>query len=62
MKDAVMRAAAADDLDAMMGLIAMAVAYMKRQGIRQWSDGYPNARGLMEDIRRGESYVCDIYI
>lgn len=53
------RAAVPEDLDAMLGLIAMAVAYMKQQGIRQWSDGYPNAEVLMADICRGESYVCE---
>lgn len=54
------RAAVPEDLDTILGLIAMAVEYMKGQGIRQWSDGYPNAEVLMADIRRGESYVCHI--
>ena len=52
------RQTATADLPEVMALIGMAVQFMKSHGIRQWNEGYPNKEMILEDIRRGESYVC----
>jgi GNAT superfamily N-acetyltransferase len=39
------------DLDSVMTLVADCVAAMRRDGIEQWDEIYPNRAGLMADIR-----------
>ena len=58
MEHIVIRQTTKEDLPEVMAVIGMAVRFMKSHGIRQWNDGYPNEGMILEDIRRGESYVC----
>ncbi len=55
----IFRKANTEDIPAMMHIIRQAIEYMKRQGIDQWQNGYPNERVFAEDIRKGYSYVCE---
>lgn len=48
------RTAAAADLDAVCGVVAEVVAALRRAGIDQWDERYPDRACLDEDIRRGE--------
>lgn len=50
----VVRSAAAADLDAVCGVVAEVVAALRRAGIDQWDEQYPDRACLDEDIRRGE--------
>lgn len=48
------RLAAAADLDAVCGVVAEVVAALRRAGIDQWNERYPDRACLDGDIRRGE--------
>ncbi len=50
-----------EDIDRVMEIIHMASAYMKAAGINQWNDGYPARSQFLEDMERGESYVCQLH-
>lgn len=55
------RSSCAADVERIMEVIAMAVAYMKSHGIAQWNDGYPGREQFLTDIALGESYVCECH-
>ena len=47
------------DIPSVMNIIDEAKAYFKENGIPQWQDGYPNADTILDDIRKGYSYVLE---
>ena len=47
------------DVDAVMEIIELAREYFKNEGIPQWQGPYPLKEDILEDIRRGNSYVCE---
>ena len=54
------RPARAEDLPRLEALYAQARHFMAQNGNpHQWREGYPGRAMLEEDIRRGESYVCE---
>lgn len=55
------RLAAESDLDAVCGLVAEAVAALRRSGIDQWDERYPDRAQFAADIRRKELrlVLCD---
>ena len=42
-----------------MTIIRMAQQSFRDQGVDQWQDGYPNEEVILEDIRKGQSYVAE---
>jgi GNAT superfamily N-acetyltransferase len=51
------RKAVEPDLPGIMNIIRQAQAYMKKSGIDQWQNGYPNEETILDDINKGYSYV-----
>lgn len=53
--------AVASDMPRLMTIVAEAQAYLKRSGVDQWQDGYPESGKLLSDIESGRLYkaVCD---
>jgi len=51
------RKTTAAGLGSVMKIIRQAQEYLKRQGIDQWQNNYPSPETIMEDIRKGCSYV-----
>mgnify|MGYP001337973970 CR=1 FL=1 len=47
----------AEQLEQVMIIIRQAQAYLKEAGIDQWQNGYPNEDVILQDIKRGNSYV-----
>mgnify|MGYP000947966449 FL=1 len=47
----------AEQLGQVMIIIRQAQAYLKEAGIDQWQNGYPNEGVILQDIKRGSSYV-----
>lgn len=47
------------DLDRIMEIISLTRLYFKNEGIPQWQGPYPERERIEEDMRRGESYVCE---
>ncbi len=53
------RKTAMEDLDAALSLYARARQFMKENGNpSQWGDSHPPKSQVIEDIRRGHSYLC----
>ncbi len=48
-----------EDIPAMLEIVRDAVAYLARNGVPQWQDGYPNEAVLLSDIEKGISYVIE---
>lgn len=46
------------DVSAIMAIILQAQETLRQQGINQWQDQYPTAQSFMEDIQRGECWLC----
>ena len=46
------------DLPRIEALIAQAKLFLKKQGVDQWQDGYPDAGDLARDVNSGIGYVC----
>ena len=53
-----LRTAAPEDLGKIMELIDQAKAFLKRNGVDQWQNGYPDQTCIEEDIRKGRGYLC----
>lgn len=54
------RLAIEHDIPAVMDIYAYARQFMARTGNPgQWTDGYPSLEILREDLRQGNSYVCE---
>ncbi len=51
------RPATEEDLPALLRITAEAQALLKKRGVDQWQDGYPNAAAFRFDMERGESFV-----
>lgn len=47
------------DLEEIMRIVNDAKAYMKRNGIDQWQDGYPCEQDYINDIEKGIAYVVE---
>ncbi|MBQ7161151.1 MAG: tRNA (guanosine(46)-N7)-methyltransferase TrmB [Clostridia bacterium] len=55
-----LRLASADELDGPVpAMFDDARAYMKKNGIDQWQDGYPTPEILREDVEKGRAYVLE---
>lgn len=48
-----------EDIPGIMRIIRQAQEYMKKQGIDQWQNGYPNEAVFQEDILKGYGYVME---
>lgn len=57
----IVRTASENDLDAVCGLVAEVVAALRRNGIDQWDEHYPDRAQFSEDIRLKELrlVLCD---
>lgn len=55
----VKRRAKLTDIKEIMALIEQAKAYLKKQGVDQWQQGYPNEAVIKEDTVSGEGYVIE---
>ncbi|MCL1948463.1 MAG: GNAT family N-acetyltransferase [Turicibacter sp.] len=55
----ILRKTTVKDLDAIMELIEQGRASLKKMGVDQWQQGYPNEASILEDINNGESYVLE---
>lgn len=53
----ILRKGTLDDVDAIYNIIRQAQVYMKRNGINQWQNNYPNLDSIKEDIESGVNYV-----
>lgn len=51
------RRAKSTELNEIMKIIKMAQEALKKNGVDQWQDNYPNEQVIKEDIERGESYL-----
>ena len=51
------RRAVAEDVQAIMEIVADAQSLLRDCGVDQWQDGYPTAEIILQDIVRNESYV-----
>ncbi|MGB3927108.1 MAG: GNAT family N-acetyltransferase [Caldicoprobacterales bacterium] len=51
------RKAVMTDLNDIMNIISQAQQYLKKQGIDQWQNGYPNSHTIKNDIENENSYV-----
>lgn len=53
----ILRLTNSQDVPAIMSIIKNAQNYLKKLGIDQWQDGYPNEEQILLDIRNEDSYV-----
>ncbi|WP_137596884.1 GNAT family N-acetyltransferase [Paucilactobacillus kaifaensis] len=54
------RQATNEDLPEIKKIIADAKAYLKKQGVDQWQDGYPSDQNLADDVKNEITYVLII--
>lgn len=47
------------DIDKVMEIISLTRSYFKGEGIPQWQGAYPERERIIDDMNRGESYVCE---
>lgn len=47
-----------EDIPEIMEIIGQAVESLKRRGVDQWQDGYPNEETIKEDIEKSVSYAA----
>ncbi|QUB95954.1 GNAT family N-acetyltransferase [Leptotrichia sp. oral taxon 218] len=50
------------DVTRILEIIEMAKVELKRMGLNQWQNGYPNIKSIENDIKKGISYVLEIQI
>lgn len=50
----------AEDLDAVMALVADAQRWFRGQGIDQWQDGYPTQDIILSDISYNNNYIVEL--
>lgn len=48
------------DIDLIMEIINQGKESLKKQGIYQWQDGYPNKKSIIHDIETNNSFVLEI--
>jgi GNAT superfamily N-acetyltransferase len=51
------RKATLEDVPQIWVILQQAIARRKKDGSRQWQDGYPNESSIKEDIEQGVSYI-----
>ena len=49
-----------DDLKTVMKIIEDGKNQLKKLGINQWQNGYPDEKDILKDIENNESYVVEI--
>ena len=47
------------DVDRIMEIISLTREYFRVEGIPQWQGEYPERERILDDVSRGESYVCE---
>lgn len=52
-----LRKAVKTDINNIMNIISQAQVYLKKQGINQWQNNYPNVKTISNDIDNDHSYV-----
>lgn len=53
----ILRKATLSDVPAIWAILQQAIEQRRRDGSRQWQDGYPNEQVVREDIANGYGYV-----
>ena len=48
------------DIDRIMDIIKQAQVYLKKKGVDQWQDNYPNFDVIKDDIEKGKGYVLEL--
>ena len=48
-----------DDLECIMGMVADAQNWFRRQGVDQWQDGYPTREIILSDIEGNINYIIE---
>ena len=54
----IVRRSQINDVDSIMEIIEYARQYFKAEGIPQWQGPYPDRETILDDIEKGQSYVC----
>lgn len=54
----IVRKSQINDVDSVMEIIEHARRYFKDEGIPQWQGPYPDRETILDDIEKGQSYVC----
>lgn len=54
------RKATMDDRDQIWEILRQGIERRKKEGSRQWQDGYPNIDSVTDDINKGCGYVIEI--
>lgn len=52
-----LRKALESDIENIMAIIKQAQEYLRKKGINQWQNNYPNTDVIMNDIKNGYGYV-----
>jgi ribosomal protein S18 acetylase RimI-like enzyme len=52
------RPATCEDVDDVLALVRGCLDHMRRHGIEQWDDAYPDRMTIEGDVRRGEAFVA----
>lgn len=55
----ILRKAIRSELPVIWEIIQYAIAQRKRDGSRQWQDGYPNEMSIQDDLDKGYAYVLE---
>jgi ribosomal protein S18 acetylase RimI-like enzyme len=55
-----MRQATCEDVDGVLALVRDCVDHMRRNGIEQWDDAYPDRTTIEADARRCEAFVATL--
>lgn len=53
------RIATESDIDKIMEIIKQAQEYLKKKGVEQWQDNYPNLNIINDDIDKRKGYVLE---
>ena len=53
----ILQKAASTDLPVIWNILQQAIEQRKKEGSRQWQDGYPNEQTVHDDITKGYAYV-----
>ncbi|NLX63909.1 MAG: GNAT family N-acetyltransferase [Clostridiaceae bacterium] len=53
------RIATISDIDRIMDIIRQAQEYLKKKGVDQWQDNYPNFDVIKDDIEKRKGYVLE---
>ena len=53
------RRAEGEDLPAILSILCEAQGFLRRQGVDQWQDGYPNQTVVQTDVEQQTGYVAE---